>query len=235
MDDCPPLPRVESRVPSIPCLSLFAFLFLRGSTPPFSRGYHPNVETSIRLDQIPPKDLLEEAPLNLIAHVPREEIVYLRVRRWFIFTEAISAQLPYLKIIHFAGTPLGVAFPKSTFDRDEIFPCLQDPALDGIVAHGDDSLITFLDRLASSGNKLDTLEIDDFYKMDSCVEVVRKAVREFRMKHSSFYSDFPFYPRQDRYRAVSPYAMRRAPTSSCLTTTSALINSNVYPVGRMGR
>ena len=35
------------------------------------------VETSIRLDQIPPKDLLEEALLNLIAHVPREEIVYL--------------------------------------------------------------------------------------------------------------------------------------------------------------
>ena len=145
------------------------------------------VTTSIQLGQVPPKDLLEEALLNLIAHVPREEIVYFRARGGPISSEAISTQFPYLRAMHFVGTPLGIAFPRSALDRDRIFPCLQHLTLD--VNHDDNwnPLITFLDHLASSGNKLDTLEISGCYKMKPKVEEgVRRAVRESRMEQTSF-------------------------------------------------
>ena len=145
------------------------------------------VTAGIQLGQVPPKDLLEEALLNLIAHFPREEVVYFRTCSGPISTKAISAQFPYLRAMHFHGTPLDIAFPKSALDRDRIFPCLQHLTLD--VEHDNNwkPLITFLDHLASSGNKLNTLEISGCYEMEPEEEEgVRRAVQEFRMKKVLF-------------------------------------------------
>ena len=141
------------------------------------------VTTSIQLGQVPPKDLLEETLLNLVAHIPQEEIVYFKARGGPISTEAISTQFPYLRAMHFVETPLDVAFPKSVLDRNRIFPCLQHLTLS--VGHNDNwkPLITFLDHLASSGNKLYTLEIGGCNEMKPKVEEgVRRAVRELRVQ-----------------------------------------------------
>ena len=145
------------------------------------------VTTSIQLGQVPPKDLLEEALLNLVARVPRKEIVYFKARGGPISTEAISTKFRYLRAMHFDETPLDVAFPESVLDRDRIFPRLQHLTLD--VRHDNNwkPLITFLKHLASSGNQLSTLEISGCYKMKPKVEErFRRAVREFRPKHASF-------------------------------------------------
>ena len=148
------------------------------------------VATSIHLDQVPPWDSLEEVLLDLIAHVHREEIVYFRARSRPISTEAISAQFPNLRAMYLDRTPLDVAFPKSTLDQDRMFLHLQHLTLDWVDECGDNwsPLTTFLDHLASSGNKLDTLEIGGSFDMHPRVEErVRSAVREFRMKHDFFY------------------------------------------------
>ena len=142
------------------------------------------VEIVIHLDPMPPVDILDEVLLDLIASVPREEVVYFQTCNSPISTEVMSAQLPYLKAIHFEKTPLDVAFPKSTLGRDEIFLYLQHIILSQVVARrgGWTPLTTFLDYLASSGNKLDTLEINGFCDMHRAVEKrVRRAVREFRV------------------------------------------------------
>ena len=141
------------------------------------------VTTSIHLGQVPPKDLLEEALLNLIAHVPREEIIYFKARGGPISTEAISTRFPYLRAMHFVETPLEVAFPKLVLDRDRVFPCLQHLTLS--VGHDDNwnPLITFLNHLASSGNKLDTLEIGGCIEMKPKVEEgVKEVVRELTLR-----------------------------------------------------
>ena len=142
------------------------------------------VEVVIHLDQIPPEDLLEEALLDLIAYVPRTEIVYFRTYGSPIPTEAMSAQLTYLRALYFEGTPLHVAFPKSNLDWDGIFPHLQHVTLDRVFLRRGDwtPLTTFLERLTSAGRQLDTLEIDVSYDMHPKVtEKIENAVREFRM------------------------------------------------------
>ncbi|KAF9785010.1 hypothetical protein BJ322DRAFT_1210989 [Thelephora terrestris] len=152
---------------------------------------HTLVATTIHLNPMPPKDLLEGAFLDLIAHVPREEVVYFQACRRPITTEAISAQLPYLKAVRFEQTPLDVAFPESILDRDNIFPRLRHVFLDGISVCRDDwsPLTTFLYRFASSGKELDTLEIGGNFEMHPGVEeMIRRAVREFRMGYDMDWS-----------------------------------------------
>ncbi|KAF9778345.1 hypothetical protein BJ322DRAFT_1214732 [Thelephora terrestris] len=127
---------------------------------------------------------VEEAFLVLIAHVPREEVTVCRIRDGSLSAQAVSAQLPNLRAIHFEGTPLGSAFPIK--DRDINFPHLQRIHITfdrGVGCHCDWSpLTTLLDHLASSGNRLDTLEIDGSYSMSPWEEErIRTLVRELRL------------------------------------------------------
>ncbi|KAF9785006.1 hypothetical protein BJ322DRAFT_802415 [Thelephora terrestris] len=145
------------------------------------------VETIIHLDPMPPADVLEEALLDLIAYVPREEIVFFQACNSTISADVMSTQLPYLVGIRFEETPLDVAFPKSTLDHGEIFPHLQHLSLHHVVIRrgGWSPLTTFLDHLAASGKRLDTLEIHGFCDMHPGLEErVRRAVREFRVQQS---------------------------------------------------
>ena len=132
----------------------------------------------------PPSDLLESAILDLIAHTPREEIVYFRTYDEPVAMEKISTQLPYLKGLHFERTHLPAAFPKSNLDREgEIFPSLQYILLDSVfVDDGDWSpLKTFLDRRMSSGNQLHTLVLVGTYRIAPSVRwSLGDVVREFK-------------------------------------------------------
>ncbi|KAF9653325.1 hypothetical protein BDM02DRAFT_3182863 [Thelephora ganbajun] len=142
----------------------------------------------IELNQMLPKDLLEEATLDLITHVPREEIVYFRAYGEPVAMEDMSVQLPYLRALHLVGTSLSAAFPKPTPDNDgKIFPSLQHITLDQVAVRRADwsPLTTFLTRRASSGSQIDTLEITGSYNMHVRVESsIGSMVREFRALES---------------------------------------------------
>lgn len=140
------------------------------------------MEITIYLDQLLPD---AAAILDLIAHAPREEIVYFRTYGRPVTAQAMSAQFPRLKALHFEGTPLPVAFPGPNPDQHaDIFLSLQRVNLDRvIVPHGDwGPLTTFLARRASSGRRLDTLEINGPVVIRAEVmESLRGAVGVFRL------------------------------------------------------
>ena len=143
------------------------------------------LEVTVQLDPIPPKRLLEEVILDFVAHVPQEEVVYLRLDRNPTATKEMSTKFPNISALRFERATLHVAFPNQPPDVDsEIFPSLQHLTLDEVAVRDSNwgPLTTFLAHRASSGNRIDTLEIFHRYHMRPEVEEsIRGAVREFRM------------------------------------------------------
>ena len=90
--------------------------------------------------------------------------------------EATFAQFPNLRALRFFGTLLPV-MPNLGGDED-IFPALQCLFLDQVAVDGCDRspFTTFLARCASSGNRLDALEISGFSHMCTEVEEIRSVV-----------------------------------------------------------
>ena len=131
------------------------------------------------------QDLSGEGSLDLIACVPREEVTYFETHGFPISMEAISTQFPSLKGVRFSRTHLHVAFPESNLDRDKIPSSLQHIRLDmwtvnGVQRSDWNLLANFLDRLASSGNRLGELCFRGSCDVDPDVEErFARAVREF--------------------------------------------------------
>ena len=138
---------------------------------------------AIKLNQTPSKGRLEKAILDLIAHAPREEIVYFRAYGKPLAAEDISAQFPNLRGLHFERTPLPAAFPKANLDGDgETFRCLQYICLDRVAVSGGDGwepLITFLLWRVRSGSRLHSLAIVGPYRRPPTITQVM--VQEFRL------------------------------------------------------
>jgi len=143
----------------------------------------PFVTISIELNQRVFADLWQKVALNLIAHTPREEIVYFQACGELMTTEDISIQFPNLRGLHFERTPLHTAFPRSNLDRaGKIFPSLQYVFLDRVIVDdGDwDPLTTFLDYRVSSGNRLHTLVHVGAYHMNPAVQrILEGLVQKF--------------------------------------------------------
>ena len=109
--------------------------------------------------------------------------------------------MPYLRVIHF-DIPLRAAFPKSNLDQDGIFPYLQHIRIildGGLIRRGDwRTLATFLEHLASSGNKLNTLEVVGFGDVGPAVESrIRRVVREVRVISDGDYDTDDDYSTND--------------------------------------
>jgi len=125
---------------------------------------------------------LDKVALDLIAHVPREEIVYLLVHGTSVAIEDVSAQFPNLRGLHFESTPLSVALPEANHSRDvDIFPSLRYIFLDRIVVDDSDGwepLVTFLLRRARSGRPLRSLVIIGSYH--AWPNITQGMVGEFR-------------------------------------------------------
>ena len=106
---------------------------------------------------------------SLIAHAPREEVVYFRTYDRFVAMKDIHTLLPNLRGLHLNRTPWWNALPTrlDSGGDGEIFPSLRCVIIDGIFwgcdirgrADNWNPLITFLDRRMSSGNRLHTLVI----------------------------------------------------------------------------
>jgi len=160
---------------------------------PYLESFPPFARIFIHLGQMLPEDLSDDGLLDLIAHVPREEITSFRANGIPISMEVISTQFPSLSGLHFKETPLHIAFPKSNPGRGKIFPYLQHFRIalgDAVAMRRSDwnPLTTFLDRLASSGNRTCTLVVDGHYVIHPKVEErIRRAVREFRMTNCDEY------------------------------------------------
>jgi len=146
---------------------------------------HPDVFVAITVvsNAVLRTDIRKRVALELIAHTPREEVVYLHTADNPVAMEDAYTQFPNLRALSSSVTPLSELFPNPNLVGDEkIFPSLEHIRLD--CGFGDNSgwspLIAFLDRLTSSGSRLDTLVISSTAHMCSeVVEGIRSMVREF--------------------------------------------------------
>ena len=140
---------------------------------------------TLEFGDIPLEVPMEKLTLDLLTHVPREEVVYFRVYGKPVAMEDISAQFPNLKGLYLERTPLSAAFPELNLDTDrEIFPSLQYALLDWVDVDGGDwsPLTTFLDRRGSSGNRLPSFSIiGPYYVLSEIPEILRGIVQELRV------------------------------------------------------
>jgi len=145
------------------------------------------VVIAVQLDPYPSKSLREKVALELIAHVPREEVVHFRTNGDPIPLEGVPAKFPDIRALHFERTHLDVTFWAPAPDRvGEFFPSLKHVVLDHVAVRGGDwsSLTNFLVHRASSGNQLDTLEVKGRYVIPSeVVECIKRVVRDFMTSH----------------------------------------------------
>ena len=142
------------------------------------------LEVTFEMEPPPSADQLHKVTLDLIAHVPQEEVVYFRADHCPVVMEGISSQLPCLRTLHVEGTSLHTIFPKPTSHRNaNTFPSLQHVILDQVDVQDEDwsSLTTFLNHRASSEGQLDTLHITNSYPPAKVEEGCRRWVREFRL------------------------------------------------------
>ena len=140
----------------------------------------------VRLNEALHGNAREMAILDLITHVPGEEIAHLQMLGDPVTTRNMYSQFPNLRALSFAGAPLRYMFSEPDLGRDrKILPSLQHISLHEFgVGHGDWSpLINFLACRVSSGNRLGTLEISGSPHMrPEVMEAVRGMVRELKFQ-----------------------------------------------------
>ena len=141
------------------------------------------VEITLRLDPFHSEDRLMRAGLDLIAHVPREEVLYLVVGGDPGTMGEVSAQLPNLRALRFEGSSLDLAFPVPTLDENAgIYPSLHHVTLKRVSAIGGDwsPLMTFLRQRMDSGNRLDTLRVIGSDRTSPRLSTIGGLVREYK-------------------------------------------------------
>lgn len=125
----------------------------------------PFMSITVGFDQAVPEDVLEKLTLDLIAHTPREEIVYFRTSENLEAVKDLGAQMPNLKALDLLKVPLSAVFPMLDQNgprADEMSPPSLQQLFLGLLVKSYDwvPLIDFLIHHASSGNQLDSLRID---------------------------------------------------------------------------
>lgn len=131
------------------------------------------VEIIIKMDTFLSSDDLKKTALNLISHIPQEEVVYLQVDGDPIPMEDVPIHFPSLRTLRFKRMALQTAFPHQILGVDRyIFPSLKRVALDRVHAYRGDwsPLENFLACQASSGSRLETLRVDHSDPMSREVE-----------------------------------------------------------------
>ena len=149
------------------------------------------VAITTRFGETLPQDQWEKIIINLIAYVPREEVVHLQAHGETLGTEDLPTQFPNLRGLHFERTPLRTAFPKSCLDRcGRFFPSLQYLWLDRVIVDGGNwsSLATSLHNRAAYGNQLHTLIVVGNYPMNPSVWRGFSAVVKIFASHLDFLS-----------------------------------------------
>ena len=159
------------------------------------RGIDSFVEIIVEPNEAPRGEELDKTVLDLIAHVPREEIVFFETRGGRVAMGNVHARFPNLGALSFNATPLTAVFPNP--NPDGVLASLRHVFLQNPVVNGGDwsPLMTFLSRRASSGNRLDSLEMS--YSPHMCLELVeriRSMVRGFSIEGRSSLCPFGTCP-----------------------------------------
>ena len=142
------------------------------------------VVLDVKLDQPPSRDLLAQAALGLITHVPEEKTVFFEAHGEPVDLGDICTRFPNLKTLNLARPHLPALSPRLSLGGNEIIPyslqnlSLQYPRVDYCDWN---PLKAFLTHCASSGKRLDKLKIS--YAPHMCLELmegIRGLVREFQ-------------------------------------------------------
>ena len=131
------------------------------------------MEIVLKMDDVLSNNAKEKVMLDLIAHAPQEETVYFRTYGNPLAMKNVYARFPNLRTLYLEDIPLSAVFPRPNSDGgDGILLSLQYLFLDRLVVDDCDwsPLTTFLARRASSGNRLDVLNIS--WSPHMCSEVV---------------------------------------------------------------
>ena len=128
------------------------------------------------------RDVRKRAVLDLVACIPREEVVYFKAQDNPIATEDTCTQFPSVRGLSFGGVPLSAAFPNPNLAGGKIFPSLEHATLERVDDDDWSPLMTFLASRVSSGNRLDTLMINDSPNMPlEAVGDIGDMVRELKI------------------------------------------------------
>jgi len=130
-----------------------------------------------------PYTVQDRAVLDLVACIPREEVVYFKAQTNPVTTEDIWTQFPNIRALSFDAVPLSEAFPSPRPDVEgQKFPPLEHVLLESVDDDDWSPLMTFLTRCVSSGNRLDTLVIGSSTDIPpEVVEDIRGMVRELKI------------------------------------------------------
>ena len=157
---------------------------------PVSERMVPFIVLAIDSVQTPPNNSRERIILDLIAHTPREEIVYLRMHENPTAMENIYARLPILRSLYVGKISLSAVFPKQITGGNRILPFLQHVFLERVDADRGDW--TPLTAFLSCRTPLDSLEIlNSSYMCPEEVKDVGKAVRHFWTNHKRHHGISP--------------------------------------------
>ena len=128
----------------------------------------------------------ERAVLDLVACIPREEVVYFKAQSGPVTTEDIWTQFPNIRALSFDYVPLSLAFPSPRLDVEgKKFP-LEHVLLERVDDDDWSPLMSFLESRVLSGSRLDTLVISDSSDMPpEVVEGIKGMVRELKIDHQS--------------------------------------------------
>jgi len=150
------------------------------------------VGITVGLNEVLPGDALEEVTLDLIAHVPGQEIVHFTTVGILTDMGNIYPRFPNLRTLSFDGILLSAAFPEPDRNNGALISLQHISFRDLVTGLGDwglgdwGPLTTFLACRASSGNQLNILEISGSPHMCSAtVEVIRGMVGEFKIGHQN--------------------------------------------------
>jgi len=119
------------------------------------------VALDMELNARHPKDVLNEATLDLLARIPREDVNKFHTDYGFDAMEGVYTRFPNLRELHTSKIPLSKVFPNQILDRETTIPPLERVVLQNMVVDGGDwsPLTTFLAHRVSFGNRLETLVI----------------------------------------------------------------------------
>ena len=133
----------------------------------------------------------EQIGLDLIAHIPREQVINLQTALPILRSEELCVEMRDLTYLHLVEVDLSTWFIESDIHGPHTFKELL-PSLDRIMitwpslTSGDWSPFTnFLSRRAAVGNKISSLRLDCHPHMDDDVlETIKCAVKTFEDKES---------------------------------------------------
>ena len=126
--------------------------------------------------------------LDLIAHIPLEQIIYLQTALPILYSEELCVKMRDLAYLHLPDVDLSTWFaepdPCGPYTREELLPSLDHILITSPIVYDDWSPLTaFLSFRAAVGNQISLLRLCDHPRMDGNVaESIKRVVEVFEFE-----------------------------------------------------